>query len=321
MTPLWLDFAGGRAYLRRMKTGRLFVVLAAGLFLLCGVTDPAIQDQTPPSNPSAVALPQEPPSLPSLLAKTAEYCRKLEASAFDLACREEIRETIDPKLDAAERPAPAESGSSPFLGPSIVIRTVRKIKHSFVYDYQCVRAGRTIRETRTLLEENGKKKNVPNAKLQTSIVAWGTALLGPVRLFGERFQPEYDYAVAGEDAVDGVRAVIVDAKPRPGAPPDPKLYGRAWLDPAAGAILKIEWSEGRVGDLDVFAQRGKRFDRAPRLTLRSEFSVEKNGLRFPARFSVEEAYLKDPGQVFVRSTTEAVYKDFKFSSVAVEIAR
>ncbi len=268
------------------------------------------------------------PDLAPLLAKAAEYCRRLESSAFDFVCREEIRETIDPKLDAAAQKRPLAdpgatkylgSGASNYIGPTLTISTVKKIKHSFVYDYHCVRAGRTIREVRTQLEENGKRKVVPNAELQTSVVVFGTALLGPVGLFGERFQPGYDFSIAGRDRIGSIDVVVIDAKPKPGAPPSRNLYGQAWIDPATGNILKIAWSENRVGRFDVFVRRGELFKRTPRLTIRSEFSAEKNGIRFPSRLSVEEAYLKESGKPFVRSTTEVVYKDFKFFTVTFDI--
>ncbi len=57
----------------------------------------------------------------------------------------------------------------------------------------------------------------------------------------------------------------------------------------------------------------------PRITLRTEFSVEKNGIRFPSKLSLEEAYLTERGRVFVRSETNVVYKDFKFFTVEVVV--
>lgn len=272
-----------------------------------------------PARPVQEAARPSSPSLDALLAKAAEYCRKLESSAFDFVCREEIRETIDPKLDVAQKYAPSDPGTTPFLGPTFVISTAKKVRRSFAYDYQCVRAGRAIREMRTQLEENGKRKVVPNAELQTSVVVFGTALLGPVGLFGERFQPAYAFTRAGEEIADGTRAVVIEARPKPGAPASRNLYGKAWIDPATGDILKIEWSEDRVGRFDIFVRRGERYQRTPRLTIRSEFSAEKNGIRFPSRLYVEEAYLKESGKPFVRSKTDVVYKDFKFFTVEFDV--
>ncbi len=326
-----LDFGEKRAYRNPMagkwgsRRGGLVLALVASLAL--AISAPASFGRPGPGQTPSPG-PKPGPALDDLLAKAAEYCRRLESSAFDFVCREEIRETIDPKLDVASQPKPiTDPGATGYMGlpasnyrgPTIVFSSVKKIKRSFVNDYQCVRAGRTIREVRTQLEENGKKKVVPNAGLQTSIVVFGTALLGPVGLFGKRFQPDYAFAITGRDRVGGVDAVLVDAKPRPGAPASRNLYGRAWLDPATGNILRIEWSESRVGRFDAFIKRGEAFKRTPRLTISSEFSAEKNGLRFPTSLAVEEAYLDGKGKAFVRSRTEVAYKDFKFFTVTFDV--
>ncbi len=288
---------------------------------------PAPAATASPQQPSPKPAPSASPRLDALLAKAAEYCRKLESSAFDFVCREEIRETIDPKLDAASQKMPLVDRGSPrylgpgatnYSGPTITISTVKKVKHNVVYDYQCVRAGRTVREVRTQLEENGKKKVVSNAELQTSVVDWTTSLLAPVGLFGERFQPGYDFTISGHERIGTTDVVVIDATPKPGVPPTKNLYGKAWVDPATGDILKIEWSESRVGRHEIFEKRGELFKRTPRLVIRSEFSAEKNGIRFPSRLYVEEAYLKANGKAFIRSKTEVVYKDFKFFTVEYE---
>ena len=313
----------------------LAALLSATLFLSAShrqadaASSPA-SPRTPPGPqkaPAPATAPAAVPKIADVLAKAAEYCRKLESSAFDFVCREEIRETIDPKLDSKAVGATRDPGStnylppgaSNYIGPTLVISTVNKIKRSFVYDYQCIRAGRTIRELRTQLEENGKKKVRANAELQTSVVVFGTALLGPVGLFGERFQPGYSFTFAGKDKVGKIEVIVLDAEPKPGAPPTRNLYGQAWVDPVTGNILRIEWSENRVGHFDIFQKRGEKFGRTPRLTIRSEFSAEKNGIRFPSHLTVEEAYLNDKGKVFVRSKTDVVYKDFKFFTVEFEV--
>jgi hypothetical protein len=258
-------------------------------------------------------------SLDALRAKAAEYCRRLENSAFDFVCREEIVETIDPSLDASLKTPPPDPVWIPYKGPTITVSRVKKIKHTYVYDYQCVRAGRTIREIRNQLQENGKRKIVPNAELETTIIVFGRALLGPVGFFGERFQPDYEFTLAGEDKIGKTKVLVIDARPKPGTPPSRNLFGKAWLDPATADILRIEWSESRVGHFDIFEARGRLFDRKPRLVIRSEFKAEKNGIRFPSRLFIEEAYLNKAGKAAVRSKTEVVYKDFKFFTVEVEV--
>jgi hypothetical protein len=286
--------------------------LAAGLFaalILMGVSLPVLQQKAEIMTSS---------ELDALLAKTGEYCAKLEAAALNFVCREEIRETIDPTFDVNMRQVYVTDWTG-IPQKTWTARIVRKIKNTYVYDYQCIRAGRAIREVRTLLKENGRAKHDPNATLKTSIVVFGTALMGPVGLFGARFQPDYDFTIIGRDKVDKHPVIVIDARPKPGAPETRNLYGKAWVDPVTADILRIEWSESRVGRHEIFEKRAERYQRTPRLIIRSDFSAEKNGIRFPSRLTVEEAYVGKSGRGFVRSTTEVTYGDFKFFTVEVEV--
>jgi outer membrane lipoprotein-sorting protein len=291
------------------------IVLAAwmGMFFLTSL--PALSSQAVEKRQSAAAA-----DLDSLLKKMADYCRKLENAALDFICREEVAEKIDPSLDArAQSPL---AGSWSWMSGGLLGQISRRpliIKTNYVYDYQCVRKERAIRETRILLEENKKKKNEPNATLKTSNFVYGTPLLGPVGLFGERFQPDYDYKIVGQDKIDRRPVIVIDAKPKADSPDAKNLYGKAWIDPATADILKIEWSEKRVGGYEIFEKRGESYKLKPRITIRSEFSAEKNGIRFPSKLSIEEAYVNERGRAVVRSETTVTYKDFKFFTVEVEI--
>lgn len=297
---------------------RSVLVLAGAALTLAALMAapiPASQEAVPPQKPlqSIGSL-----NLETILRKTGEYCKKLEAVAFDFVCREEIAERINPSLEGGR-----------FVMPGVMVTTgggmtftqgrVREIKNSFVYDYQCVRAERKVREVRTLLEENKKKKNEPDAKLKTAVFVFGNVMQGPVGLFGERVQILYDYKIAGQDKIDKRPVIIVDSTPWNEDSEATNLYGKAWIDAETCDILKIEWSEKRVGHYDIFEKRAEKFNRKPRITLRTEFSVEKNGIRFPSKLSLEEAYLTERGRVFVRSETNVVYKDFKFFTVEVVV--
>ena len=256
--------------------------------------------------------------LETILNKTAEYCKKLEGVAFDFVCREEISERINPSLEISMPLVPNWTWTT--LGQKAYMSgRPSDIKNSYVYDYQCVRAERKVREVRRLLEENKKKKDEPDAKLKTQVFVFGNVMQGPVGLFGERVQILYDYKVVGQDRIGKRPVIIVDSTPRAEDSEATNLFGKAWIDAETCDILKIEWSEKRVGHYDIFEKRGELFSRKPRITLRTEFSVEKNGIRFPSKLSLEEAYLTERGRVFVRSETNVVYKDFKFFSVEVEV--
>jgi hypothetical protein len=246
-----------------------------------------------------------------------EGAADFEGSAFDFVRREEVSEKIDPSLDAKTPSVPMTDWTQVFgIGARAVVRAVPKIANAYVYDYPCIRSGRQIREIRALLSENGKKKSEPDAKLKTAVFVYGSVLLSPV---GVRFQPEYDYTILGKDKVGKTPVVIIDAKPKSGALETTNLFGQVWVDPKTVDVLRIEWDESRVRHHEFVEKLGEKFGRKPRLTIRSEFSAEKNGIRFPTRLYIQEAYLNERGRAFVRSETNVVYKDFKFFTGEVEV--
>ena len=287
----------------------ILLIAGIGSLILTG----AVRGSSSPPPQAAAGQPAAVPDLNVLLAKAAEYCRKLESVAFDYICREEIAERIDPNLEASPPPLPG------WITGGTMWRRLPDFRNSYIYDYQCVRTGGKAREARALIERNGKKMNVPGAILETEVFAFGNAIQGPVGLFGDRVQALYDYKIAGWDKIGSRPVVLVDSAPRVPDSAAENLYGKAWIDPATFDILKIEWSEKGVRHYAVFEERAQKYGRKPRVTLRSEFSVEKTGIRFPSRLYLEEAYLNERGRAFVRSETTVTYKDFKFFTVDVEV--
>jgi hypothetical protein len=260
--------------------------------------------------------------LPALLDSLAEYCRTLEGAALDFVCLEKIVEIFDPKLDVKP---PVEYPLENLVNltnidrlKALSIRYPPK-KDSYLYDYQCIRKNGILTERRTLLKENGRKRNEPDAELKTSVVQYQNILLGPVGIFSSRNQPLYDYEMVGRSRMRRGAVVIVEAVPIRDTPSSNVLFGKAWIDPAGADILKIEWSPKRVGHFERFRRRGEDYGLEPSLTLTSEFEIAKNGLRFPTRFIAQEAYMAKSGRSFTRSTTTVHYTDFKFFTVEVEI--
>ncbi len=257
--------------------------------------------------------------LNAILAKAAEYADRLEGAALDFVCCEEIKEWLDPTLDARLELSSGRTYYDPIAGEFITWQGAKVIKKSWIYDYQCIRKEGKIHETRTLLKENGKEKKEAKASLKTTMFRYGTSMLGPVGMFGTRFQPRYQYTIVGEKKIKGQKAIIVDANPLSDDVKSTNLYGKAWIAVETGDILKIEWNEERIGRYEIFEERGKEFNRTPRITVVSEFQAEKNGLRFPTQLYIEEAYLDKYGYPFIRSKTTVKYKDFRFFTVEVEI--
>jgi hypothetical protein len=249
-----------------------------------------------------------------ILEAAAVYCERLESAVLYFVCREEIIEKIDFSKDItliyqARRPERSW------------VRTKvprRRVKNTYVYDFQFIRRNNQIQEIRTLLEENGEKKSEEDASLKTQRFIFKNVVLGPVGILGKRWQPYHDYKIIGEDEVNGLPAVILNAVPKPSHNVD-FLFGKVWIDKKNFDILRVEWSPQRIGNFATFERRGLKYKSEPSITLISEFLIEKNGIRFPNYFLIEEAYIDKKGKKFIRSETEVTYKEFKFFTVEIEV--
>ena len=251
------------------------------------------------------------PNLDEILEREAEYCRRLELAALDFVCLEDITEKIDQSKDIN-----LVKWRSPRDHPPT------SVKRTFLYDFQFIRKGGSIKETRTLLKQNGRDMEVKDAELETGNFVYKNAVLAPVGIFGDRWREAFNYKISGEATVGGRLCLIISAVPKGPQPEINFLSGRAFIDKATLDILKIEWSEQKIGNYEAFVKRGERYGMKPRISVTSEFEAEKNGIRFPTRHLIEEAYFGAAGMSspskFVRSRTIVLYKDFKFFTVSVE---
>ena len=316
------------------------IISFTGVFSLEMVSAPKATIQSPPSvtyvqsflilqsdipiQPASVSVvdidrgPQK--GLPDILKAAAEYCRKLENAALDFVCLEEITEKINRSREIrADAPGVRYStrAGETVRKPAPVLTSF--VTNTYVYDYQFIRKGGRLKETRTLLEENRKKKAEKDAKLKTINFVYQNALLGPVGVLGERWQPYYDYKIAGEESVDGRSVLIIDAIPKTPNPEIRFLYGKIRIDKQTNDILEIAWNQERIGNFEIFEKRGYDYNAEPQISVISEFNIVKNGIRFPSKMKVEEAYLDKSGSKFVRSVTTVTYKDFRYFTVEVEM--
>jgi hypothetical protein len=245
----------------------------------------------------------EPVELERILEKAAEYCRRLERVSLHFVCNEEIKERI--------------YYSQRF--PSIFMGKTRFFwENKFVYDYQLIRKGENIQERRILLEENGKSRYEENAELKTKRFWHKYVIFGPIGLLCESQQHNHDYAVKKEEKLKGDRCLVIEAFPKEDVQVD-HLFGKIWIRKDDCSIMKIEWNQESMGNLERIEEEAQRLGAKPSLTFISEYAYEKNGIRFPSLYFVKEEYrhLKK-GSLKVSETT-AVYKDYKFFIVETEV--
>lgn len=286
--------------------GAIFAVL---LLLAPG---PAWDSRISPEDLAGIPLQTSPasadPELASLLSRASDYCDNLSRAVLNFVCRERVDEWF-----LADSEGTASSNSLVVAGNLI------KEGHRYIYDYQLVhdRGGR-VRETRTLLVEDWKKVRVADAPLKTQVFRHAFVTMGPLGLLGRDAQASFDFRIARREKINGEWAVAIEATPKPGLEPD-CLFGTVWLRPKDAAVLKIQWVPASIGNYEAVVKEAQSLGLKPDILMTSEYAFEKNGLRFPSRYEVNERYAGRHGGRLERSGTVVRYDRYKFFTVETDV--
>jgi len=239
-----------------------------------------------------------------ILEKTAEYCSKLENASLDFVCNEEIKERL----------YYSRSADAIYLGGRFYK------ENKYLYDYQLIRKRGEMLEKRVLLEENGKKKLEAEAELKTKQFEHKYVIFGPIGLLSSENQPHLSYQIEKAAKLDGEKVIIIDAKPK-GLQDGNRLYGKVWLREKDFSILKIEWDQSSMGNIKGIMEVAEKLKARPQITFISEYGYEKNGIRFPSRYSVIEEYIVAKGRRnrMKCSQTVVTYKNYKFFIVETRV--
>ena len=181
------------------------------------------------------------PKLEDILKKCAEYCEKIEGSALFFICQEKIKEEFT-RLSEGMMSAVVTSSSGGQRSVRIRRMPGSIEKNEYVYDYQLVKKGSQIRESRTLIEENGEKRNIKDAPLKTKRFYSLRSVLGPVGFLGKEFQELYSYKLKKEGKFKGRKAYIIEVIPKRKMEDKPN-YGKLWVDKENFSVLKSEISQ------------------------------------------------------------------------------
>lgn len=253
---------------------------------------------------------QDQERIKEILSKTRIYCEKLENAAFDFVCKEKIIEKIynsqRDKVLIIVRNIPGSWGSNK-----------KTETNSYVYDYQLVKKGWSVVETRKLLEENGEDRNEKNAVLKTQMFYFRKPLFGPTGLLSRYWQERLDYKLLAEEILNGEKVLLIEAVPKPSFTEE-HLHGKIWIKESDFSILKIEWVPESMRDYENIAEAAEKYKGKPQLTMITEFNVEKKGIRFPSKIYVEEAYITKKGKM-VRSETTINYEEYQFFTVEIDV--
>jgi hypothetical protein len=202
----------------RLKRSLLLVlgVLACAI-LFFSTAFPGIADRPQKATSS--------PDLQSMLDRAADYCDRLSRTVLNFVCRERIEEWYYAK----------ENDINELFG--MIFIDSRKERWRYIYDYQLIRdrAG-FIQESRTLLEEQGKKVEISDAPLKTHIFKHAYVVMGPLGLLSRNHQADFEYKITREEKVGGEPTVVIEAVLKPGVRLD-YLFGTIWLRKRDADIL------------------------------------------------------------------------------------
>jgi hypothetical protein len=289
-------------------TRRYGLAALAGVFLLLA-SQPSALNSSRQASSQSTPDPADLDKMAGLLGKAKDYCARLSRAALDFVCLEDIRErTRDRRMSY---PAPAGPWSSfPSWKEDVV-------EHTYLYDYQFISKDGQNTEKRMLLEYDGIKRKSDDATLLTNSFYFENVLFGPVDLLAESRQILYHYHLQGWDVIGGERACVIDAVPAPSF--SEKInQGRIWLREKDSSILKIVWDMKSLKHFAVITETAKKYKSVPLITQVTEFELEKNGVRFPSRFVVEEAYVDKKGKRFVKSEINVAYRNYRFFTVELD---
>ena len=231
-----------------------------------------------------------------ILKKCAEYCERLDNVSLHFICQEKITEEI-------------LKGNIGFV-----------VRNIYIYDYQLIRKANKIVEQRILIKENGRKKNDLDAQLKTSRFHHKYIVFGPIGLLSQEEQKNYEYKILKEVTYKKDKAVILEALPKfPGE--FNALYGKIWIRKKDFAILKIEWNQESLENFEDIEKLAEELEAKPLITFISEYEFEKNKIRFPNKYSIEESYLPRfvVGEKIIWSQTTVIYDNYKFFIVETEV--
>jgi hypothetical protein len=269
-------------------------------------------------------------TLEFLLKKAAIYCDRLNRSAFDFICLEEVYQQKAMYLDDMwvekgkdkEADFPVFNKRAPFY-PSYLYHQPAIFRKKYVFDYQIIRQDDKIVEKRLPLKKNRSKKNTEDPTPESISFRFEGIYFGPVGLFSKRMQYYHEYRILKEVKKDTQDYIVIEALPKEKR--KGHLYGKAWLRKSDGVINYIEWEPKSMPRFNKFRQTAEQLGADPLIKIMTEYNIEKNGIYFPNRFYFEEAYLlksKKEDKVrrkLIGMTINVAYKNHQFFIVETEV--
>ena len=253
--------------------------------------------------------------LETILEKCAEYCERLQNVALYFVCEETIEEELRHGQYGGTRTVSTSGGV--MVGVSGGGQNIERNK--YVYDYQLIKKGEKVEETRTLLKENGKKKQEQNAPLKTKRFYSRRSVYGPVGFLGSEQQDKYDYRILKEQTLKKRKTYVLEVTPKIKIEGNPN-FGKVWIDKEDFSVLRIEINQESLAGFEKIVQESEKQNISPVITTTHDYFIDKNGIRFPSKTVCEELYIARMRRMRTRiSETKITYDNYRFFIVETEI--
>jgi TonB family protein len=309
-----------------------------------------IQEKTYPVISSSKAGVATRGDLGLVLNQAAEYCKKLGSVASGFICEESIREThydllsnrgwgvlrvrekvSTDKQDKIENPEFIDRINNGLIANDqrVVGRIVlekwfqfvdpkRDKRNIYLCDYQVFRKDKVVEEHRKILKENGKKPSDPNRLLQDKRYSALGSIFAPLKVLAEDSQVKFEYWIAGEEKVNGKKALILTASPKSGDE-DGIWKARVWVEKGSFRVLKCEIEGVPIDGSEDILNESASLNIRPHFLMTFEYKTEKNGALYPWRSEILVAYSGiDAGGIVPRLKIFMNYDKYKFFEVATE---
>jgi tetratricopeptide (TPR) repeat protein len=245
--------------------------------------------------------------LKKMLKGVAHYCEKMKNSAFHFFCNEKVHECMDYTVESLIKTR--GNADAFFTGPN------KMVKNYYVFEYQLIQEEKEVKETRTLVKQNGNSTKVENARLNLAGVTYGKLIFGPIELMPKNKQSMFHYEILREETLWDEPVVVIEALPAYSAR---QLFGKVWISKKDYAVLRIEWNPKSIRQSLLIEKRARWLNTIPMVTFYAEFNKKRRGIRFPTRYYFEEAYTVNKRKR-ERYQLDVKFSDFMFFVVGSEV--
>lgn len=270
----------------------------------------------------------KPGEMKRILDGAAQYCEKIEKSAFHFFCYEKVSET--------RTPLSSSGNISPLIDQSISISAGRRDlaairgkaytqNNKYVNTYRLIKIRDTIKEVRKPVSSKKNQKIEGETDLTPRTFISTRVVFAPGTLLGRFIQYKYHYRFIRFDKRKGRQMAVIEVVPKKSGE-TMGIYGNVWINMEDFSVVKIQADPRSVVGYRQLEENAKKLKAKLYLSLEAEFDEIHQGVHFPTKVTILEKYRGGPiiirhrGQKeWVRTSIQFKYNDYQFFGVETDV--